>query len=72
MDGMEVFYAKYDEATTLRALQIADEFGIAYSGGSDYHGVNKPDIAIGIGRGNLQIPSAWMEQLKRRKMRKKG
>lgn len=72
LDGMEVFYAKYDEATTLRALQIADVFGIAYSGGSDYHGVNKPDIAIGIGRGNLQIPSAWMEQLKRRKMRKKG
>jgi predicted metal-dependent phosphoesterase TrpH len=71
LDGMEVFYAKYDEETTAKALRIADEFGLLYSGGSDYHGINKPDIAMGTGRGNLRIPTPWLEQLKRRKSGKK-
>lgn len=25
------------------------------SGGSDYHGKNKPNVDVGIGRGNLKI-----------------
>ena len=62
---------KYDEETTAKALRIADEFGLLYSGGSDYHGINKPDIAMGTGRGNLRIPTPWLEQLKRRKSGKK-
>jgi predicted metal-dependent phosphoesterase TrpH len=67
LDAMEVFYSKYDEETTLLAVKIAEEFGILPSGGSDYHGGNKPDISIGTGRGNLKIPSHWLEMLKKRK-----
>jgi predicted metal-dependent phosphoesterase TrpH len=67
LDGMEVFYSKYDEKTTALAQQIAEEYGILPSGGSDYHGGNKPDIAMGVGRGNLRIPSAWLAGLKKRK-----
>ena len=67
LDGMEVFYSKYDEKTTDLAQKIAEEFEILPSGGSDYHGANKPDIAMGVGRGNLRIPSAWLAGLKKRK-----
>ena len=67
LDAMEVFYSKYTEETTLLAVKIAEEYGILPSGGSDYHGGNKPDIAIGIGRGDLKIPHRWLNGLKKRK-----
>ena len=67
LDAMEVFYSKYTEETTLVAVKIAEEYGILPSGGSDYHGGNKPDIAIGIGRGELKIPHQWLNGLKKRK-----
>ncbi len=67
LDGMEVLYSKYSPETTEEALSIAQAFRLLPSGGSDYHGNNKPDIAMGTGRGNLQIPYAWLEALKERK-----
>lgn len=66
LDGMEAAYSKYTPETTATAMAIVKEFGILPSGGSDYHGYNKPDIALGTGRGNLQIPYDWLEDLKRR------
>lgn len=62
--GMECYYSTYDEETTEKSLALADRFGLKYSGGSDFHGSNKPDIQIGIGKGNLQIPYAWAAELK--------
>ena len=67
LDGMEVAYSKYSPETTARAVTVADAFGLRYSGGSDFHGGNKPDIQLGIGRGDLRIPLAWLEALKRRR-----
>ena len=67
LDAMEVVYSKYDEKTTHLAWEIAEEYGILPSGGSDYHGANKPDISIGIGRGELKVPTQWLFALKTRK-----
>ena len=67
LDAMEVYYSKYDEETTRLAAQIAGEFGVLPSGGSDYHGGNKPDISMGTGRGDLRIPDSWLAWLKKRK-----
>lgn len=67
LDGMEVFYSVYSPETTALARQIAGEFGILESGGSDFHGDNKPDIALGVGRGNLVLPLAMLEKLKSRR-----
>ena len=58
LQGMEVLYSTYDEATTAAAIETADAFSLLHSGGSDFHGENKPDIHLGVGRGGLQIPSA--------------
>ena len=55
LDGMETIYSTFDEDLTRRAKAIAKEFHLKESGGSDFHGSNKPDISIGIGRGNLAI-----------------
>ena len=63
LDGMETVYSKYTPEQTALAMSIAAEFGLKYSGGSDFHGENKPDIALGTGRGDLQIPAKWLETL---------
>lgn len=66
LDGMEVYYATYDEAQTRLAVEIAGQFGLLSSGGSDFHGQNKPDISIGTGRGGLAVPLHFLEKLRTR------
>ncbi|MBQ8769041.1 MAG: PHP domain-containing protein [Oscillospiraceae bacterium] len=66
LDGMEVYYSKYSPEQTALAQQIAAQFGLLPSGGSDYHGDNKPGIDLGVGRGDLRIPSSWLEDLRKR------
>lgn len=67
LDAMEVFYPKFSDAETALAGALAGEFGLLVSGGSDFHGANKPDIALGTGRGTLRVPGAVAEALRRRK-----
>lgn len=67
LDAMETMYPKYDEQTTRLARQIAAEMGLLQSGGSDFHGKNKPDIFLGTGRGTLKIPDLFLMDLFARK-----
>ena len=62
--GMECFYSTYDEKNTEDSIFLADRFGLKYSGGSDFHGDKKPDIQLGVGRGNLAVPYEWAAKLK--------
>lgn len=64
LQGMEVYYPKFDESQTKLALQLAKEFSLRPSGGSDFHGENKPEIQIGSGKGNLCLPISLLEGLK--------
>lgn len=45
--AMETVYSSYDEETAALARQIAAEFGLLSSGGSDFHGDRKPDVHLG-------------------------
>jgi len=62
--GMECEYSTYDEETRSSAYALSDEFRLMKSGGSDFHGARKPDIALGIGKGNLKVPFLWAEAMK--------
>ncbi len=66
LEAMETVYVTYDEETTRRAKNIAAEYGLKESGGSDFHGLRKPDIRLGEGRGGLKVPCSLLENLKRR------
>ena len=66
LDGMEVYYSTYDAQTVALARNIASQYGLLESGGSDFHGQNKPDIDLGSGKGNLAIPLDLLEQLRKR------
>lgn len=62
--GVEVRYTTYTPEQAAAAQALAARFGLAPSGGSDYHGLRKPDIALGSGRGGLCVPYAWLAGLK--------
>ncbi len=53
---METRYSLYDDKTEKLAVSYAKRFGLSESGGSDFHGMNKPDISLGTGKGNLFVP----------------
>ena len=57
--GMEVYYSTFTPEQTALAQTLARQNGLLPSGGSDFHGANKPDIQLGTGRGNLRIPMEW-------------
>lgn len=63
LDGMEVRYSKFDDEATQTAQALAREYGLLCSGGSDYHGANKPGLAMGSGYGNLSVPMEYYEKL---------
>lgn len=62
--GIETEYSTYSDKDTRFAKQMCVRFGLKESGGSDFHGDNKPDIFIGSGKGNLEIPYEFFEGLK--------
>ena len=65
--GLETHHSSYDDAAIETAAAIAREFGLLPSGGSDFHGKAKPDIALGTGKGNLHIPTAFLDALEEAK-----
>lgn len=61
--GMETYYSRYSEHTHAAARSVAREFGLSESGGSDFHGQNKPDVALGTGLGGLHVPLELAKRL---------
>lgn len=62
--GLEVFYSSntgFDEGIVRR---YANKYQLLMTGGSDFHGANKPQISMGTGRGNLKVPYSVLEHLK--------
>lgn len=62
--AMETRYSQYSPEIQAEAARLASKYGLLESGGSDYHGGNKPDIALGSGRGDLRVPLDFYEKLK--------
>jgi predicted metal-dependent phosphoesterase TrpH len=67
LDGVEAYYSEHDSAYTRGLLGLAARLGLAVSGGSDFHGRPKPDIALGLGRGDLRVPAGLLVGLQGRR-----
>lgn len=63
--GLEAIYSTYTMGEELEMKNIASERGLIISGGSDYHGANKPHIELGIGKGHLFVPYSLLEIIKK-------
>lgn len=55
IDGIEIFHPSANQKQRNTLVKYTKENDLYISGGSDYHGKSKPDIEIGIGRGDLNI-----------------
>lgn len=55
--GMETMHSSYSPQMIALAEKLAAEYHLLPSGGSDFHGSVKPDIALGVGIGQLCIPA---------------
>jgi predicted metal-dependent phosphoesterase TrpH len=62
--GIEVYYSTHRPEQTAYYLEVARRLDLLVTGGSDFHGVTKPDIDVGIGRGNLHVPGRLLEPLR--------
>jgi len=64
LKGIEAYYTEHTKEFTEFLLDLAKELDLLITGGSDFHGENKPDIKLGVGFGNLKVPDECFTQLK--------
>lgn len=62
--GIEALYSRNHGTDEAFVRKLANEYGLFITGGSDFHGDNKPDIEMGTGTGNLRIPVMLLENLR--------
>ncbi len=67
IDGLEAIYSTYSMSDQIQMQKLASRYHLLISGGSDYHGANKPHIKLGTGTGKLFVPYEVLEKLKKQK-----
>lgn len=67
LDGIEAVYSCNMGSDEKDYRELAAKYGLLVSGGSDFHGTNKPYIHLGTGKGNLHVPYELLEEMKRYK-----
>lgn len=63
LDGIEAIYSTNRGLDESSLRRLARNHGLFITGGSDFHGTNKPAIDLGCGRGNLKIPAELLKFL---------
>ena len=64
LGAIEAWHSEHTDADTRQIRDIARRHGLCLSGGSDYHGQNKPRIQLGTGYGSLMVTGEAFELLK--------
>jgi len=63
--GIEAYYGGTDAPTRALMVKLTRDAGMIPTGGSDYHGHYKEDVALGVGRaGDLRVPDEILDELK--------
>lgn len=66
LGGIEVAHPSHDADDRALYADIAAAEGLVPTGGSDFHGANKPDIRLGVGDGSVEVEWATWEALRAR------
>jgi len=65
LSAIEAFHSDHRPTDVEHYLDMALRFGLAVTGGSDFHGANKPRIKLGRGfEGNLNVPRSVLDRLR--------
>ena len=62
--GLEAIYSTYTAADERRMRALAKSYHLLISGGSDFHGTNKPGLDLGTGYGSLYVPYCVLQDIK--------
>lgn len=65
--GIEATYGRYSSRQRQELGNLARRFSLVPTGGSDYHGVIKPDLRVGTGQGDLKVPDRVLAELEARR-----
>ena len=63
LQGVECYYRNHTEEDEARFLALARKYSLLPTGGSDFHGTNRPSIRLGTGEGELRVPRECWEGL---------
>lgn len=61
--GIEAYYNTYTPAEQEYVISLAKQWGLSLTGGTDFHGQNKPHISLFKGQGNMEIPENILKNL---------
>ena len=62
--GIEAIYSTYTPAEERQMRALAEKHQLLVSGGSDFHGGNKPGLDLGVGYGKLYVHDSVLETIK--------
>jgi len=63
--GLEAIYSNNSAENDINYKKIADKYSLIVTGGSDFHGLNKPGLDLGSGYGGLAVDYSILESLKK-------
>jgi len=63
LEGIEVYYPQHSPQHIARFEELAAQYGLLMTGGTDFHGDLKPDIKMGSGHGDLFVPYHLYEKI---------
>jgi len=63
LNGIEKYYPSYSDEDTEYLDYLIDKYNLIPSGGTDFHGTNRPEIDIGVGNNNNIIPFSVYENI---------
>ncbi|MCH5343759.1 MAG: Cof-type HAD-IIB family hydrolase [Acetatifactor sp.] len=66
--GIEAIYSSYSSSEERRIRNLAKKYRLLISGGSDFHGANKPGLDLAVGYGKLYVhDDVWSDLQKSKK-----
>lgn len=65
LDGIEAIYSCNMGSDEKDFTEISNKHHLFISGGSDFHGSNKPYIKLGVGKGNMHVPYEILTTIKK-------
>lgn len=70
--GVEVYYPEHGPAQEALYLKLAKELDLLITGGSDFHGQNKPEVSLGRFPAQARLTYELVESLKERWAKQSG
>lgn len=64
--GIETIYSTYTGQNERDMMHLAKKYDLLPSGGSDFHGKNKPGLDLAVGYGKLFVPESILTDIRKR------